>query len=418
VRHVAAEPVAPLRVSVQAGRRRADLALPPTIPVAELVPDLVSTLGVLEAAVLGVTLALPSGRGLSDQDSLADQGVADGAVLCLVTGRPEPPVVHDDAAEAVLELDRPEACRDASRSALLVAAGLWLGGLWLAGLTWPTSVTRLVLPGCAALVLVAGAAALARAWPAAALLLAWSACAFAGLAGCRAVEAPRFLGAGLAVALTGLLAVAALEARRRWLLPPVSAGVLLGAVGGAQAAAIPVGAAASVGLVLCAAVPSVFPRLTALVLDPGDRVLDAITVTELADNASRLTDAMTVAATGASLVMVVFLVPIGWPSVPILVVAGALLLLRDRGSTVQRVAGIAGGSLMLLLACATAAGPGGHREAMSLCAAGAALALLAGATSHGWSAGARRARDRVEVVAVAALPPLALLSSGALQWIT
>lgn len=418
MRHVAAEPVSPLQVSVQAGRRRADLALPPTIPVAELVPDLVSTLGVLEAASLGVTLSLPSGVELSDEESLADQGVTDGALLCLVTGLSDPPVVHDDAADAVLELGRPEAGRGALRAALLLAAGLWLGGLWLAALVWPTPVTMLLLPGCTTMLLVAGAAALARAWPAAALLLAWSACAFAGLAGCRALDDSRCFGAGMAAAVSGLLGVAALETRRPWLLPPVSTGALLGALGGAQAAAVPVGAAASVGLVLCSVAPSLVPRLTALVLEPGDRALDRRAAIELADDARTLTDALTVAATGAGLTMAVLLVPTGRPAVPILLVAGSLLLLRARGSTVQLVAGVVGGTLMLLLACAIAAGPGGHREAMALCAAGAAAALLAGAHPHGWSAAARRARLRAEMAAMAALPPLALVSSGALQWIS
>jgi len=418
VRHVAAEPVAPVRVSVQAGRRRADLALPPTIPVAELVPDLVSMLGVPEAESIGVTLTLPSGVGLVDHESLADQGVADGALLCLVTGLPDPPVVHDDAAEAVLELGQPEASQGALRAALLLAAGLWLGGLWLSALIWPTPATLLLLPGCTTMLLVAGSAALARGWPAAALLLAWSACAFAGLAGGRALDDLKSLGAGLAVAITGVLAVAALETRRRWLLPPVSAGAMLGAVGGAQAAAIPVVAAASVGLVVCAVAPYGFPRLTALALDPGDAALGRRAATALVDATRGLTDALTVAATGAGVTMAVLLVPAGWPAVPILLVAGSLLLLRARVSTVQLLAGVAGGTLLLLLACGVAAGPGGHPEAMALLAAGAAVALLAGAHAHCSSAGARRARLRAEVVAVAALPPLALLSSGALQWIS
>lgn len=418
MRHVAAEPVAPVRVSVQAGRRRADLALPSTIPVAELVPDLVSTLGVHEAAGLGVTLALPSGLGLSDQESLADQGVVDGALLCLVTGPSDPPVVHDDAAEAVLELGQPEVSRGALRAALLLAAGLWLGGLWLSALVWPTPATLLLLPGCTTMLLVAGAAALARGWPAAALLLAWSACAFAGLAGGRALDDSRSLGAGLAVVLTGVLAVAALETRRRWLLPPVSVGALVGAVGGAQAVAVPVVAAASMGLVVCAVAPYLFPRLTALVLDPRDAALARGAATALVDAARGLTDALTVAATGAGLTMAVLLVPAGWPVVPFLLVAGSLLLLRARGSAVQLVAGVVGGTLMLLLACGVAAGPGGHREAMALCAAGAAVALLAGARARSWSAGARRARLRAEMAALAALPPLALVSSGALQWIS
>jgi len=108
-----------LRVTVTAGERRADLGLPGTVALAEIVPGLARTLGVLDAALVhaGYRLVRPDGRALDTARSLVAQGVADGEVLSLEVGALAPePRVYDDLVEAVAdaveERYRPWTARD------------------------------------------------------------------------------------------------------------------------------------------------------------------------------------------------------------------------------------------------------------------------------------------------------------------
>src|SRR4051794_15039135 len=95
-------------------------------------PDLLATLGIDDAGLLGCSLLLPSGVVLSQDLSLADQGVGTGSVLCLVTGA-EPPVVHDDDTLALHRLLGdwlPGAgVQRAARLAMTTVAVSCLGGL-------------------------------------------------------------------------------------------------------------------------------------------------------------------------------------------------------------------------------------------------------------------------------------------------
>ena len=72
-----------MRVTVTSGTRRADLALPGGVRVAELVPELTRTMGLLDAATvhLGYRLMTLDGRILGADTGLVSQGVTDGAVL-------------------------------------------------------------------------------------------------------------------------------------------------------------------------------------------------------------------------------------------------------------------------------------------------------------------------------------------------
>ncbi|HEY0949013.1 EsaB/YukD family protein, partial [Nocardioides sp.] len=72
-----------LRVSVVSGVRRVDLALPGMVPVAELVPELARSVGVLDPAAAhgGYRVTLADGHGLRSDAGLAHQGVEDGALL-------------------------------------------------------------------------------------------------------------------------------------------------------------------------------------------------------------------------------------------------------------------------------------------------------------------------------------------------
>ncbi|CUR60654.1 putative type VII secretion system protein EccD [metagenome] len=91
---------APLRLTVTGERRRADLVVPGTVPVAELLPDLAELVGVDEVAT-ALILMTTTGEVLQSGSGLEAQGVIDGAVLHLTSTVPRPMVVHDDLVEAV-----------------------------------------------------------------------------------------------------------------------------------------------------------------------------------------------------------------------------------------------------------------------------------------------------------------------------
>ena len=96
-----------LRVTVTSGSRRVDLVLPGAIPVAELVPELARSVGLLDAATVygGYRLVTQDGRILASDASLTIQGVADGGVLIVAAGvDDEPQRVYDDVVEAMADV--------------------------------------------------------------------------------------------------------------------------------------------------------------------------------------------------------------------------------------------------------------------------------------------------------------------------
>lgn len=160
------------RVTVRAGRRRMDLALPAGSPLVELLPELVRLAGD------GLTEDRPGGddhRGwalcrcdgtpLTPDGSLAAQGVPDGTVLYLVpAGHAWPEPVYDDVAEAVAVAAgdharawTPDATRRTTLAITGVALGLGLLALLRAGPGWNWT-SGVALAGTAVLL---GAAAVA-----------------------------------------------------------------------------------------------------------------------------------------------------------------------------------------------------------------------------------------------------------------
>lgn len=149
-----------LRVSVVAGGRRVDVAVPPLLPVAELVPQAALALGLPEEQYAGLRMAPLAGPPLADDLGLAPQGVPDAAVLVLTDETPAP-VVHDDPAVAVAA-----AAREVSGPGpvpLRALAGLWLAGIGLAGVLVPVLLRLDPWNGAVVLVVsVLGGAALPR----------------------------------------------------------------------------------------------------------------------------------------------------------------------------------------------------------------------------------------------------------------
>ena len=69
-----------VRVTVASGTRRVDLVLPGAVPVAELVPELARSVGLLDSGTVygGYRVVTSDGRPLAPDSGLTLQGVEDG----------------------------------------------------------------------------------------------------------------------------------------------------------------------------------------------------------------------------------------------------------------------------------------------------------------------------------------------------
>lgn len=221
-------------MTVAAGTRRVDLVLPDVVPVAELLPEVARSVGLLDAETVygGYRLALADGRALAPEGGLVPQGVMDGAVLLISAGvAAAPRRVYDDAVEAMadaVQRDLTAWSRATGRLATRIAAGLLLllgAATLLAQRGSPAS--GVVAVGVAAL-LAGGAIVLSRvgrhgAWGTA---VSWLATAYGVVAGLL-LDDRAVAGAGLGLLATGVVAVLGLGQHRPLALPAVVVGGLL-----------------------------------------------------------------------------------------------------------------------------------------------------------------------------------------------
>lgn len=239
-----------VRVTVTSATRRVDLVLPGAVPVAELLPELARSVGLLDGATVyaGYRLLTAEGRELAGDSGLILQGVEDGGLLTVTAGVDEPPPrIYDDVVEAMTDVVerelkpwQPASGRRTSlaAAALLLALGavaLLLEGGLLAGVT----------AALVALALVVGAIVLSRAQHEreAAVAVAWMGCAYAASAGFLLGAPDQTVGAlsdwfGLPVAaagggalLAGLVALVGLGDGRTLAIPPVVVGAIFAATG-------------------------------------------------------------------------------------------------------------------------------------------------------------------------------------------
>ena len=230
-----------VRVTVASGTRRVDLVLPGSVPVAELVPELARSVGLLDAATVygGYRIVTGEGRRLTTDAGLILQGIEDGGLLTITAGIDDPsPRVYDDVVEAmtdVVERDLKPWEPASGRRTALVAAGLLmaLGGVAL--YVQRESQLAGVAAAVVAVGLVAGAVVLSRAQdePEAAVAVAWMGAAYAALGGLMlAPDGPFFAvpaaGAGgpppsRASSPSSASATAAPWSSRRWSSVPSSA---------------------------------------------------------------------------------------------------------------------------------------------------------------------------------------------------
>ncbi len=264
-----------VRVTVASGTRRVDLVVPGAVPVAELVPELARSVGLLDAATAfgGYRLFTPEGRELAGDSGLIIQGVEDGGLLTVTAGVDEPPPrVYDDVVEAmtdVVEQDlRPWEPASGRRTALS-AAGLLMALGAVALLIQRGSLLAGVAAAVVAAALVVGAIVLSRVQrePETAVAVAWMGAVYAAVAGLMLVTDGRFFGlpvacAGAGALVAGLVALVGLGEGRTLVIPPVVVGAIFLATGLVMnAAAFDPAVVLTTALVLVVLAGSVLPWL-------------------------------------------------------------------------------------------------------------------------------------------------------------
>lgn len=229
-----------VRVSVTSGTRRVDLVLPGAVPVAELLPELARSVGLLDPATVhgGYRVGTSDGRRLVPESGLTLQGVEDGSLLTVTAGIDDPtPRVYDDVVEAmsdVVEHELQPWASAAGRRTALIAAGLFLVLGAAALLAQRGSDVAAAATAVVALALCAGAIVLSRAQceAEAAVGVAWLGAGYAATAGIMFAETGSiwygdplaFAGGGALAA--GLLCVMGMGPGRTLVFPPVVIGAL------------------------------------------------------------------------------------------------------------------------------------------------------------------------------------------------
>ena len=239
-----------VRVTIASGSRRVDLVLPGSIPVAELVPELARSVGLLDASTVygGYRLVTQEGRILASDAGLTMQGIEDGGLLTVTAGVDDkPPRVYDDVVEAMADVVENELKPwepAAGRRTALGAGSILLGLGALALLLQGESLLGGVAAAVIAALLLVGGVVLARAQdePEAAVAVSLLAALYAAVAGLLLAPGDlptwswpldeRFFGApllcaGLGVLGVGVVAVIGLQEGRVLVLPAVVVGAVL-----------------------------------------------------------------------------------------------------------------------------------------------------------------------------------------------
>lgn len=234
-----------LRLSVQSEGRRLDIAIPAQVPVIEFLPGFARSLGVLDASMTsaGYALQRADGTTVDPARGASAQGIVDGEVLTLVRGGlVAQPRVYDDIVEAVIDAtaqqNRPWTTRDNARTALAVSLAL-LGVcavlLLAAGRALPFGA--LVAGGGAVVLLIVSAVVARLGQRESGQGLGIAASVFAGVAGYLAVPValpmwgwPMAAAGGAAFIVAGI-ALALSRDRAELQLAPLVAGGAVGVAG-------------------------------------------------------------------------------------------------------------------------------------------------------------------------------------------
>ena len=264
-----------VRVTVASGSRRVDLVLPGAVPVAELVPELARSVGLLDPSTVygGYRLVTADGRELATDAGLVSQGVEDGGLITVAAGvDDDAPRVYDDVVEAmtdIVEHDLRPWSPAAGRRTALWAAGLFMALGAVALLIQRGSLLAGVAAAVVSVALVTGAIVLSRAQrePEAAVAVAWMGALYAAVAGLMLVTDEPFFGppvaaAGGAALTAGLVCLVGLGQGRTLVLPTVVTGAVFLLTGLLmQAADFDPAVVLTVALVVVVILGSVFPWL-------------------------------------------------------------------------------------------------------------------------------------------------------------
>lgn len=431
-----------VRVTVSSGSRRVDLVLPGAVPVAELVPELARSVGLLDPATVygGYRLVTAEGRELAGDAGLVMQGVEDGGLLTVAAGvDDEPPRIYDDVVEAmtdVVEHDLRPWEPAAGRRTALCAAGL----LMLLGAVALLVQRGALLAGVAAVVvaaaLVTGAVVLSRAQrePEAAVAVAWMGACYAAVAGIVLVDpgstATVLVASGGAAATAGLLCLLGLGEGRPLVLPPVVVGAVF-AITGLLLRSFDFDATVvlTVGLVAVVVVGSMAPWLalgaTSTSVDQLFEVADITAEPRPVDpdrvaSDARLAHEILVAVTATVGLLVVLVAPVavslGVVGAVLAVVCCLVVMLRTRQyrTGMEVLVGLAAGILGLLTTAGAALWLHPEwRPTVAVLLAGAGALLLA-VTLLPTAPSVRRGRlgDVAEAVGLLSLLPLLLVAIG------
>ncbi len=431
-----------VKVTATSGTRRVDLVLPAAVPVAELLPELARSVGLLDGATVygGYRLVTQEGRELAADASLTMQGVEDGVVLTVAAGVDDPaPRVYDDVVEAmtdIVERDLKPWEPTSGRRTSLVAAALLLG-LGAIALLIQDGTLAAAAAALVAVALVTGGIVLSRAQgePEAAVAVAWMGCTYAAVAGVMLAPDGQLFGMPVAAAgggalLAGLVSLVGLGEGRTLVIPPVVVGAIFLATGLVmEAAAFDAGVVLTTALVLMVIVGSVFPWLA--LGATGTSVDQLFTVTDITADPdevdahevgadARIAHEILVAVSATVGLLLVLIAPLavdlGLFGMLVAVMCSLVVMLRTRqyrvGSEVlvglvSGIVGLASVAISVLWL---------HPEwrpaaAVALAAAGAVLLALTLLPS---TPSVRRGRlgDVAETVALVSLPPLLILATG------
>ncbi|WP_345184623.1 type VII secretion integral membrane protein EccD [Microbacterium panaciterrae] len=203
-----------LRLSIVSDDRRLDAGVPAQVPLVEIIPGFARSLGVLDPTLAhgGYALHRADGTALDPARGALAQGVHDGELLTLVRGGLVPaPRVYDDVVEAVIDATSEQhgvwSPQDSARTALFIS----LTFLALCALLLVASgggVLSAVIAGGGAVVLAAAAGVLIRLEQTeAGHALGLAAAVFGGLCGFLALPGTAVWGWPFAAAGLGMLVV-------------------------------------------------------------------------------------------------------------------------------------------------------------------------------------------------------------------
>ncbi len=436
-----------LRVTVASGSRRVDLVLPGAVPVAELVPELARSVGLLDGATVygGYHLVTADGRTLAGDAGLVIQGVEDGGLITVTAGvDDEVPRVYDDVVEAmtdVVERDLKPWQPASGRRTALTAAALLLA-LGAVALLIQDSDLAAVAAGLVAAGLVTGAIVLSRAQreTEAAVAVALMGCGYAVVAGLMLAPSGDLFDrpvvyAAVGVILAGLVCLIGLGDGRTLMIPPVVVGAVFLATGLVlRAADVGYAEVLTATLVLVVIAGSVFPWMALgatgtkvdqlfsdadITADPDE--IDAVQVAADARTAHEILVAIS-ATVGLLLVLIgPIAVSLGLAGTLLSVVCCLVVMLRTRQyrTGAEVLVGLTAG--VLGLAVTAVAVLWLHPDwrpttAVALASTGAVLLAL---TLLPASPSIRRGRlgDLVESVCLLSLLPLVVVATGIFEYI-